>query len=134
MRRWDVIERGAHLERGARRAQGVVLVGHRDPEDGHHGVADVLLHHPAVAPDRRVGALEPAPNHLMQRLGVQSLAELREPGDVGEEDGDDLARPGGRGDEIGKGRAAERAIPGPRATRPAAIGARRHAESLCPVP
>ena len=41
------------------RAQRVVLVRPRDPEDGHHGVADELLHRAAVAPEDRPRVLEP---------------------------------------------------------------------------
>jgi hypothetical protein len=39
----------AHLERGARRAERVVLVNLRDAEHGHHRVADELLDAGAVA-------------------------------------------------------------------------------------
>ena len=38
----------AHLPGGAHRAQRVVLVRDRHPEDGHHRVADELLHRAAV--------------------------------------------------------------------------------------
>ena len=43
--------RRAHLGRGANCTQCVVLVGHRNPEDGHHRVADELLDDPAVPLD-----------------------------------------------------------------------------------
>ena len=47
------VERRAHLDRGADRAQRVVLVDLRHAEDGHDGVADVLLDGAAVVFDRR---------------------------------------------------------------------------------
>ena len=40
-----------HLEGGSDRPECVVLVGLREPEDGHHGVADELLHGAAVTFD-----------------------------------------------------------------------------------
>ena len=47
---------------GADGAEGVVLVGDRDAEDRHHGVADELLHGAAVALDRR-GHRREVPEH-----------------------------------------------------------------------
>ena len=107
---------------------------HRDPEHRHHRVADVLVHRSSVALDDSVGILEPAPDQLVQRLRVEPLAEGREPADVREEDRDNLSRPDRRGEEVRKRRAAEGAVSGPRLTRLAAIGARRHARSLSPPP
>ena len=66
-----VVESGKrlpHLERGPDRAQGVVLVQHRDTEDGHHGVADVLLHHAAMALDHLAHLVEVAPQQVSVRL------------------------------------------------------------------
>ena len=59
-----LVERGdpdLDVERGARRAERVVLVRDRDPERGHDRVARVLLDRAAVARDRRRHGLEVAP-------------------------------------------------------------------------
>ena len=83
-------DRVADRERRADRALGVVLVRDRRAEDGHHGVADVLL-------ERAAEALELAPHPRDLRtdgaaevLGVAAVAEHRRVDEVGEQDGDDL--------------------------------------------
>ena len=81
----------AHLDRGAQRAQRVVLVQHRDAEDGHDCVADELLDRAAVALDDRLHALEVAREQRPQCLRVERLAELGRAGDVAEEHGHRLA-------------------------------------------
>ena len=81
----------AHVRRRARRAQGVVLMRHRNPEDGHDRVADELLHHALVALDRRAHHPVVARQHLPERLGVQPLAHLRGLRQVAEDDRDALA-------------------------------------------
>ena len=53
-------QRVSHLDRRAHRAQRVVLVQHRHPEHGHHGVADELLDAAAVPLDDRLHPLEVA--------------------------------------------------------------------------
>ena len=77
--------------RRAHRAQRIVLVGDRDAEDRHHGVADVVLDRAAVALDDIAHADEPALHRPAQRLGIHALSERRRSDDVGEDDGDDLA-------------------------------------------
>ncbi len=84
------LERLAQLGGGANRAQGVVLVHLGHAEDGHHGVADELLHRAAVLLDHRLGGLEVARQHVAQALRIEPLAERGRAGDVAEEDGDGL--------------------------------------------
>ena len=77
-------------ERGADGALRVVLVRHRRAEDGHHRVADELLHRAAealelVAQPGVVGT-EQRP-HLLR---IHLLGARREADEIGEEDGDDL--------------------------------------------
>ena len=50
------------VERGADGALGIVLVRHRRAPDRHHGVADELLDHAAVALDDAPAGLEVAPS------------------------------------------------------------------------
>ena len=87
-----LVERGdadADVERGASRAQRVVLVRHRDAERGHDRVARVLLDRAAVTRDRRRDGLEVAPQHRAERLGVERLGERHRLDDVDEEDRDE---------------------------------------------
>ena len=81
----------AQLDRGAHRAQRVVLGRHRDPEDGHHRVADELLHRAPVALEHAASRLVVAVHQGTQRLRIGALADRRRPGQVAEEHGDDLA-------------------------------------------
>ena len=72
-------------------ALGIVLVGDRSAEHGHHGVADELLDRAAealelVAQPRVVG-----PEQRAHLLGIHPLRARGEADEVGEEDGDDLA-------------------------------------------
>ena len=73
------------------RPQGVVLAHHRDPEDGHHGVADELLHQPVVAFQDGPGPLEVAGHDPAQRLRVQPLPQRRRAADVADHHRDHLA-------------------------------------------
>ena len=84
----------ANIGRGADRPQRVVLVQLRDPEDGHHRIADELLERSAVALEDRSHRIEVPRHDLPERLGVESLAERRPVGDVGEEDGNRAAADG----------------------------------------
>ena len=65
----QVGERVAHLDGRANGAERVVLVDGRDPEDGHHRVADVLLDGAAVALDHGAHRVEVAGH---QRPGTDS--------------------------------------------------------------
>ena len=66
----------------------------RHAEHAHHRIADEFLDRSAVTLDHGARVVEPARDHAAERLGVESLAELRRPGDVGEEDGDRAATNG----------------------------------------
>ena len=81
---------------------GVVLVGGGNPEDADHGVADELLHHPAVGLDLGPGHRGVGREHLVDVLGVGGLRGRGEPDQVAEQRGDDLAFLGD-----GPGRSAE---------------------------
>ena len=81
----------ADRQAGAHRAERVVLVHLRQPEDGHHRVADELLGPAAERLQLLDGGVEEPPEDLARALGVQAL---REPGgvhQVGEQHRDHLA-------------------------------------------
>ena len=91
----DGVQRRLHARGRAHGAQGVVLVLHRQAEHGHDRVADVLLDLAAVARDLRRHRREVAVLDLVQRLGVETLAERGRVLQVAEDDRDrasDLAR------------------------------------------
>ena len=87
----QVLERGLHACSRSDGAKRVVLVEPWQPEDGHHGVADELLDHPAVPFELRPHRVEVPRHHLAQCLRVERLAEARRPLQVGEDDRHDLA-------------------------------------------
>ena len=98
-------------------------------EDGHHRVADELLHGSAVRLERAAHLVEVAPHHAAHRLRVEPLAERRRAGHVGEDDRHDLAGlPLGSG--LRESGAAGRAETGPRTRFLAALGASRHEPNL----
>jgi hypothetical protein len=102
----------SHTVGGADGPDRVVFVGSGDPEHGHHGVADKLLHGAAMPLDGVGHGVEVAHHHASERLGVQALAERGRAGDVAEDDGDGLAHLGG-GRCLGEPLAARVAEPGP---------------------
>ena len=71
---------------GSHRAQCVVLVRDRNPEDRHDRVADELLDGAAVALDDRAQILEVAAHARAQRLRIGRLAERGRADEVAEED------------------------------------------------
>ena len=84
----ELSERHAQVGRSSHRTQRVVLVQLGNPEDGHHGIADELLHRAAVAHEHLGHPLEPARHDLPQGLRVEPLPERSRIGHVCEEDGD----------------------------------------------
>jgi len=56
-------ERVPELDRCTRRAERVIVVHRRHPEDRHHRVADELLHRSAVTLQTQAGGLEVARHH-----------------------------------------------------------------------
>ena len=87
----QVLESVAHVDHGATSPERVVFMQLRDPEHGHHRVADVLLDRPSVAFDRRPHRVEVAGLDIAERLGIELLSQLRRARDVTEDDGDGLA-------------------------------------------
>ena len=81
----------AELGGGSDRSQGIVLSSGRDPKGRHHRIADVLLDRAAVAFDRLASQFEVAIHRLADELGIEGLAHLRRPADVGEDQGHGLA-------------------------------------------
>ena len=90
-------DRLAHLDRGANGAQRVVLVEHRDAEDGHDGISDELLDRPTMPFERRARHLVVARHDLPNLLRVLALPEARGAGQVAEQDRDGLPRVEGNG-------------------------------------
>ena len=121
-------ERALHPDRRAHRAHGVVLVGARQAEHRHDGVADVLLDLAAMASDLGGHRLEVALLDFVQCLGVEGFAQRRRPLEVAEDDGHRLAhlvhrQRRRRGDQR---RAAVTAQPELRRVLLAATGASNH--------
>ena len=87
----ELVDDVAQLDRGANRAQGVVLPRNRNPEDGHHRVTDELLHRPPMTlqhhPRRLVVPVHQGP----QRLRVRAVTDRRRACQVAEEDRHDLS-------------------------------------------
>ena len=111
-----------------RGTQGIVLVHDGDAEDRHHGVADELLHRAAVPFEHRLRDGEVALHDAAERLRVEPLPKSGRPGDVAEENRDDLPqlpRPGGL-----ERCAAGIAEPRPRSILLPAGSADRHALSV----
>jgi hypothetical protein len=87
----DLGQRLSHLHGRANGAKRVVLVHLRNAEDGHHRVADELLHCAAVPLDDRLHLAEVAAEQRAQCLRVGGLAERGRADDVAEEHRHDLA-------------------------------------------
>ena len=77
--------------RRANRALGVVLVGLRNAERGHDGVAGELLHDSAVRRDAVRDVLEERVDAAADDLGVACSDQLRRADEVHEQDGGELA-------------------------------------------
>ncbi len=88
----DLGQRLAHLVGGSDRPQGVVFMRPRQPEDGHDGVTDVLLHGPAVALQDLLHSSEVVSQDFPKRLRVEALPQAGRALEVTEDDGDRLAR------------------------------------------
>ncbi len=78
-------------ETGTDGALRVVDPGERRAEDGHHRIADVLLHDPAVALDPFAGVLEVELVAIADVLGVGAVGARGRAHDVHEQDRDELA-------------------------------------------
>ena len=69
----------SHVCGGTYRSEGVVLVGARNAEHGHHGVTDELLDGAAVPLDRRAHEVVVTRHDLSQRFGVELLSQRGRP-------------------------------------------------------
>ena len=80
----------AQLARRSHRAERVVLVQLRDPEDRHRRVSDELLERASVALHDRAHRVVVAAHHAAHDLGVELSAKAGRIDDVCEEDRDGL--------------------------------------------
>ena len=126
----ELRDRRPDLERRADRAFRVVLVRDRRPEQRHDGIPDELLDRPSVALELVLQPGVVGLEHRADVLGVERLGSAREPDEVGEEHGDDLALLANL--TLGERRAAREAEPRDLGVVLPAGGADRHAESLRP--
>ena len=83
----------ADLEGGKGRAQGMVLVSHRRPEEGHEAVAQELVDRPLVPVHGGQRQLEEAVQEVVHGLGADVLGQCRGALEVAEEDGHHLPLP-----------------------------------------
>ena len=93
--RVELLQALPHGQRGAHRALGVVLVDPWHAENGHDGVASVLLDGAAKDLDLLAHLVEEGRQHGAQLLGVVPGGELGRPDEIGEQHGDGLALVGG---------------------------------------
>ena len=82
----EVLDRVEDLQRGADGALGIVLVGRRDAERGHHGVTGELLDRAAVGLDTAGDAVEELRHAPADDLGVAGGDQRRRVDEVDEED------------------------------------------------
>ena len=109
----QLLDRVEDPERRAHRPLGIVLVCDGRAEDCHHRVADELLHRPAEALDVGLHALVVRAKRRADVLGVGPVGAAREPDEVDEEHGDDLALLAGRrlhGERLPTGKAEARSL------------------------
>ena len=81
----------ANCESGADSALGIVLMRGRCSEEGHHRIADELLDRAAVSLELRADAFVVRPQKRLHVLRIHRLGTGREPHEIAEDDGDDLA-------------------------------------------
>ncbi len=103
----DLVHGLLHGQAGPDRALRIVLVRHRRAEDGHHVVADVLVHGAAVALDLAAEAHQRTVHQGLHRLGIHALRHRRVARQIGEYDrdlapllGESLARAGRSAEEL----------------------------------
>ncbi len=105
----QLLDRLQDPQPGADGALGVILVRHRSPEHGHHGIPDELLHRPAVRFDLRAHTLVVRPDPRAHILGIRPLGCGGEPDQVAEQHRHHLPLlQRRRGRRLGKRRAAKR--------------------------
>ena len=126
----EVRERVVHRRGGPDGAEGIVLVELRDAEDGHDGIADVLLD---VPPWGSIAAVIVSKYRACTRRSASGSSRspiASRTGHVGEDDGDDLADLARRFSGRRQGRTAGLAEPGSLGVR---LGARRADPHRCIV-
>jgi hypothetical protein len=69
----EAVDSLPHLGCGTHRPEGVVFARARHAEDGHHGIADELLHGSAVTLEDRAELLEVALHPRPHRLGIRAF-------------------------------------------------------------
>src|SRR5205085_6268581 len=94
----------ADRERCSNGPFGIVLVHDRRTEDGHHGVADELLHGSAMPLELGAKLLVKRPQNRLDILWVERFCSRRETDEVGEEDSYDLPLAAALGHEPSLGR------------------------------
>ena len=100
-------------QRGADGPLGIVAVSDRGAENGHDGIADVLLDRAAEGFDCSADPGEVGRLDRADVLGIEPLGSGGEPDQVDEEDRHDLSLLGQRACGLGQGRAAAIAEPRP---------------------
>ena len=96
-----LVQRGAaieHVQRGVAGPGRIVLVSDGCAEDRQGGVPHELLHEAVIAGNRPGQHLEQGVLKRADLLGIESLGERGEPGEIGEEDGHLSAVPAAIGD------------------------------------
>ena len=91
----ELSEHALHVDGGAHGANGIVLGNQRKADYRHHAVAEQLGHPAAVLLHGAAHRAVVAFHEEAGRLGVQPFVQGGRAGQVGEDDGDHLAPPGG---------------------------------------
>ena len=117
---------------GAYRPQRIVLMQHRDTENGHHRVSDELLHRAAMMFDNAAGSIEIPPHDLPEALRIQQLPQSRQPRHIAKQHRHRLALLARR--DRHQSRAALAAEPCILRVRPTARGANLHTSQAKPSP
>ncbi len=87
----QLAHRRHQLQPGTHRLGGLVLLGLRPAEVGHHAVAEQRPHESAVAQDRLARGTVVGHQHGAQILGIHPLSQLRRAHQIAEEDGQQAA-------------------------------------------
>jgi len=80
------LDRHDQLEGGPHSPLGIVFVRNRSAPDGHHGIADELLHDTAVSAHDRAANIEVAGEQLADLLWITRFGQPREADEVREQD------------------------------------------------
>ena len=80
------MQRRLHRQRPANRPFWVVLAGGLRSPQGHHRIANVLIHHAAVVDNRRINHLPQGIHRGRNIFGIQRFAQRREARNVSEQD------------------------------------------------